>query len=235
MPDNKSLPNSIVRIDGVATKFRELIAQEQDRLSKPIRIGTFAPEEITQCPRRLFYRLIYTDPDPNSHPVDYLNDLNKDATCKKWLSVFKKCKKTEVVSYKTVVGDGDYNLWGHIDIVIRCGGRLFCVKVKSVNNHELQNIKEKGALRKHVVELVTYLWLLEKKDGLLIYESVNPVDYQIYHVKYSSSVIRSIKQKCSELLDSKLKGTIPTKPYKNSADKECSGCEYKVNCWEKEN
>ena len=195
----------------------------------PVTDSSFHPSQITECPRRLIYR-VNGDAD-KMHIGDGLYQSIQDETFKnKWITLLEKVKFVKVLHKNAIASDCNYNLFSKVDAVINIKGDIFAVKaIKTCGLDEMEEIRNKGAMKKHVIEMVLYIWLLEVDGGILIYDS----DYEhcMFHIKPYKPIVESVIEKCRKLCDFKLAGQIPNRPYKSKA-KECSDCEYRCVCWE---
>jgi len=194
--------------------------------------SSFHPSHITECPRRLIYRSTGKDVD-NGRKESVFAFCRGESFKHKWVSLLKKSKLIRVLYEDIVAADCNYNLYSQVDAVINIKGSIFAVKSYLVNDEMFHRIQKEGAIKKHVIEVIIYIWLLEVDGGCLIYESENQ-DVCTFRVEPYQPIINSVAKKCMELCDFKLKGKIPNRPYK-SESKECNECEYCNFCWEKNN
>jgi hypothetical protein len=154
---------------------------------------------------------------------------------KKWLEFLNKFSDLRIIDRNVTVADCHYNVSGNIDIILNIGGKIFITKIQPVNHDDFAQVKEKGAFKKHVIEMIVYMWLSETNDGLLLYDNQNTNCYRIFHIKGYSPVIKSVMKKCLELLEYKIQGRIPNRPYKSTGVEECNLCEFKKECWREKN
>lgn len=211
------------------SKLLDTIIQDEDELrtTPPIN-STFDPLLLTECPRRLLYRIVGAS---HSTSVSYIKNQHKLAIKNKWINILKGCKKINFQQENAVVADAKYNITGKIDAIISFDLDIYVTQIKSVSNEDFINIKEKGALKKDVVESIIYLWLLEAKDGLVIYDNNNG-DHEIFHIEPYQPIIKSVRSKCQEMMRNKMEGSLPERPYKDSSSSECGFCEFVGTCWE---
>jgi len=216
------------KIDNKSELLDTLIKEEDARrASAPIN-STFDPLTLTECPRRLLYRIVGVS---HSDLMSYLDRQHLLAIKDKWLHIFEDCRKVQLMQEKVSVADAKYNITGQIDVIISFGSDIYATQIKSVCSDDFIKIKQKGAPKKDVVELVVYLWLLEEKDGLIIYNNNNNGDYIIFHIEPYQPIIKSIRSKCHELMRHKMEGSLPERPYKDSSSSECGLCEFVKMCW----
>jgi hypothetical protein len=60
-------------------------------------------------------------------------------------------------------------------------------------------MRENGAFKKDVIEIMVYMWLTETKGGILLYENKDSNEYSIFYVDFYIPIINSIKKKCLAL------------------------------------
>jgi len=188
--------------------------------------SSFFPSQITECPRRIIYRVRGTT---YISKESIFKCVKKESFKNKWISLLEKSKSIKVLHKDVIASDCNYNLYSKADCVINLKGDILAVKSIQVTKDEFNQVYKKGAMKKHVIEMVVYIWLLEVDSGLIIYESEEE-DFYIFHIKPYKSIINSVIDKCTKLCDFKLKGQIPNRPYKLES-KECEVCEYKSLCW----
>jgi hypothetical protein len=203
-----------------------------DRFRNIYPTSSFDPSRVTDCPRRMIYRV-------NGNKQDffdtYMDSISVSMAKTRWLDFFDKCKFIRKVERNLTIADCHYNISGCIDATLKIDNIIYITKIQSVNDFDFSQIKSKGAFKKHVIEVVVYLWLAEKKDGLLFYENKNTHEHLTFHVSPYQSIIKSVTEKCTNLIDCKMKGIIPKRPYKTKDGNECSKCEYRKTCWEDKN
>lgn len=188
--------------------------------------SSFHPSQITECPRRIIYRVRGDLKDGTS----LFNSIDSEHFKNKWISILEKIKFVKVLHKDVIASDCNYNLYEKVDSVINIGGDIFAVNAISVNNDDMVKIIKNGAIKKHVVAMAVYVWLLEINGGFLIYENEKK-DFYIFHIKPYKPIIDSVIDKCNKLCDFKLKGKIPNRPYETKA-KECTcDCEFETLCW----
>jgi hypothetical protein len=222
--------NKFVKEDEVSSLFGSLIKQESERRSWNYPTSVFDPSHITECPRRMIYRANGCTPETN---VSYLIANNEIHLKKKWTEYLSKCRSVRVIGKNVVTADCHYNISGNIDAILNIGERNYVTQIQLVQDEEFKQIRKKGAFKKHVVEMIVYIWLTELRDGLLLYENKDSNEYTVFHVKIYEPVIKSVIKKCLGLMENKIQGTIPSRPYKTKDSNECIVCEYSKKCWEK--
>ena len=217
--------------DELTALVESLIKKE----NRPSVTGTgFKPSEVTQCHRRLIYRILGEKPYKDQiSRVSYLEEVNNKFLRKKWREILDSCKRIKILEVEPTVADCNYNITDIVDIVANIDGIISAVKIHGVENSYFSKIQKNGALRKHVIEVMIQMWLLEINDGLLIYENKNNQSYVIFHVKPYEPIISSVRKKCLGLRKYKITGGLPERSYSVKTSKECEQCEFKQPCWSK--
>ena len=143
-------------------------------------------------------------------------------------------KDLEIVQQKVLAYDANYGITDVIDCVVRYKDNLMVVNIQPVSNDEFLAVQKKGALRRHVVEIMIQMWLTEIQGGILIYENRDNNDFVMFHVKEYGPVIESVKKKCRLMVGYKVKGSLPDRPYQyKNRGEECRECEFVGECWNK--
>lgn len=221
-----------VKIDDTSSMFDSLIQKNNQQRLYGYPSSVFDPSHITECPRRIIYRASGCISENTS---SYLSSYDFLFSKKKWIEYLSQCKNIKVIDKNVVAADCHYNVSGNADVIINMGGVVYVVKIQPVNANDFVQIKKKGAYKKHVVELITYIWLTELYDGLLLYENKNNNEYITFHVKQYEPIIKSIMKKCLGLMENKIMGVIPPRPYKCKDSSECILCEFRKQCWQEKN
>lgn len=228
---NKQVVLDFVRQDELTNLVSSLLTNENEKRSTVLINGSFDPAELVECPRKLFYKAT------GAHRGEtYFLQSTRFSIREKWLSYFDKCSRIRVAKKHIIATDHNYNISGYADAVIEIGEYLIVVAIKGVEASIYEDIKNQTARKKDIIELMVYSWLLEIKDGILIYENLNNQEYIIFHVTPYQPIIESIKKKCLDLFRMKSKLVEPEKPYKTKMSKECKKCQFNIKCWqEREN
>lgn len=220
---------SFIKRDNITSKIEEIILSETSNKNLGIRTN-FCPDSITECPRKLIYMVMGDGKNVN---IDYLKLTSDIYSKKKWIEYFSKFKAIKLLETNLVVADCNYNISGILDAVINMEGKILAVKIFPVSSQKFATIKENGASKKNIIEVLVYMWLAEVKDGLAIYENKDTHEYITYHIEPYKPIISAVKEKCLLLSEYKIKGNIPNRPYKESGSNECSNCEFLNKCWRK--
>jgi len=211
------------------TSLAESIRKSMELNSKPFLSEVIDPKRVTECPRRLYYCCSGHLPEK---PQSCLEGAHNEYMKQKWLHIFAKSSAITIMDKNVSVSDCNYNLAGLIDVVVKLDEEILLVTFYSVVDADFQMIRENGAFKKHVIEVMINAWLMERGKGILFYENRNTGEYLIYHVDIFSPIIDTVEQKCLQMMGHKLTGKIPLKPYKNKLAKECKICEFATKCWQ---
>lgn len=193
--------------------------------------SSFHPSQITECPRRLIYRVNGTSAGMYVGNSPY-ESVEKESFKNKWLALLEKVKSVKILHKDAIASDCNYNLYSIVDAVINIKGDIFAVKAIQTYGDEMDEVRNKGAMKKHVIEMVLNIWLLEVDGGILIYDSKENYGHCMFHIKPYKPIVESVTEKCKKLCNFKLMGQMPNRPYKSKAYKECIACEYRGLCWE---
>lgn len=221
--------HKFVKKDEVCSLFTTLIQEESKKRSWEYPLSIFDPSHLTECPRRIIYR---ANGNPPEKPISYLVFHSEIFTKKKWIEFLSKFQSVHISGKNIVAADCHYNISGNVDAVLNIRDVNYVTKIQPVCNSNFSQIKKEGASKRHVVELIVYIWLTELNDGLLLYENQDSNEYMIFHIKFYEPVIKSVTKKCLELIENKIQGVIPSRPYKTRDSVECSECEFTNRCWQ---
>jgi hypothetical protein len=191
---------------------------------------SFPTNRMTECPRRLVYESL------SYHKEDKYVKFTDNIACikAKWIERLNRIKNLELVDKNVLASDCNYGITDTIDCIIRYkDDELFVTNIQPVSNDEFSIIKKKGALRKHIVTITIQMWLAEVKNGLLICENKDNNDFVMFHVKEYKSIIQSVQKKCRLMMEYKVKGFLPDRPYQKNSGAECEECEFSKECWKK--
>lgn len=220
------MSSKFINRDNVVTIFEKSLGLIKEK--KKTITSSFLPASITECPRRLCYKITYYYMD--NSPYD---TIAADHIAKKWVKYLEKCKGIRVINSHVIVSDEHFQVAGIIDSIIDIDDEIMVFKVKEINDDSFKTIQSSGALRRDVVEIMVYMWLAEMKSGLLVYENKNNNDVISFRIDYYQSIIQAVKKLCEVVINHKKQGVLPNRPYDSSNGEECNICEFKQQCWEK--
>ena len=211
------------------SKFLESIIEQKNEGYKKDFSSSFHPSTITECPRRLVYRTKeYTTGNKN----EYLDKMDVTFRIMKWIEFFRKMKSIQVLSSDFIAADCHYNISGKIDAILKINGNNYVTKIYPINSLNYAKIGQNGAFKKHVIEIMIYMWITETTGGILLYENKDNNEYLIFNVDLYIPIINSVKKKCLNLIDCKIDNRLPNCPYKDKKSAECLICEFNKKCLE---
>jgi hypothetical protein len=187
--------------------------------------STFDPKHLTECPRRIIYRTTLNNVG-QTYGDNYIENEFKFR-----VSRIIRQSGIKVLSDNLSLSDCNYNIVGNLDYVIQLECGSTATKFYSVDDETFQNVLKKGAIRKDVVEVMVYMWLVELNSGLMVYENKNNNQITSFHIKPYKPIIKSVINKCKILLEHEFKGTKPDRPYNKRTSNECKQCEFVTECW----
>lgn len=210
--------------------FTELLEKRIKEINDKTRISNsvFSSLEITECPRKLVYKSMGIESTNNP---SNLHMITQELIENKWRDLFFHCKDMgNIIDIDLRPADCHYNLCGKITAVLHMNDVFVVVKVHGVNNELFSKIKKRGAIKKHIIDLLVNMWLMEESHGLLIYENTDNLNYKSFHILPYKPVIDSVRKKCLEMLDHKIQGDFPKRPYKDFGSQECTACGFLKRC-----
>lgn len=199
-----------------------IVENEKIKLNKEVLDSTLNSNEISNCLRSLAYKSIKL----NKNNLSIEKHHNK-FVIEKWCNLLKYYVKAKNI----YLSDCNYNLVGNGDIMIEIDYHNILLKIQSVNNNDFKYVLTKGAFKKDVLELMINEWLVEVDEGLLIYENRDDLKFEVFQVYLFTQIIESVKSKCKDLMECKIRGELPPRPYKKNNGKECKNCDYSEECW----
>ena len=217
--------------DALAQAFdeniRKVIKKKNDIFFKK---DVFDPSYITECPRKLIFRALHIDEDIDDKILSI--KLNIESNLQKWLDLLDKCSKIRVLDNDVLVADGRLNLTSHLDFIISYKGAecedLLGVKIVPF----VFNSDDVSPLRKHIVDLMTCVWMADLKQGILVYDNIVSGEFKTFHVKVHDPIINAVKSKCEKLVCHQILGTLPQRPYKSAQEIECRKCGFSKVYWQ---
>lgn len=214
--------NNHVKSDNVSTFFKNkvdlLVKSGYNSLDNEI----IFTNDITQCDRRLFYKV------SDQYSKSYLVKMHNEALSKKWRAYLEKVKGVDVLATNFTVADHNCGLTGIVNLIISASDKKILVMIKEVDNDFFNS---KRTVRKHIVDIMSQMWLAEIDDGLLIYENVETKEFSMYHILTHPSVLMSVDKKAKDIQRQKVLGVLPERKYDSKTSSECVSCEFKEKCW----
>ena len=220
-----------IKKDEPSTRLELLITQDAKNKSVIGFSDSFKADTITECPRRLVYRS--TGVNTSCSSETFFREQSNSYRRLKWQYFFSKCKSIRLLKENLLVADCNYNITSIVDAILSMDEELYVVKIEPLDNSSYNKVKQSGAFKKHVVEIMVNMWLAEINAGLLLYENKDNDEFDVYHIEPYKPIIQSIGKKCSMMFDCKVSGKLPEKPYKERNSNECNACEFADKCWKK--
>ncbi len=220
-------PNFI--IDSELVKYIKKV--EKKRRICPEILESFKPEHSTQCDRRILYRVLAYESDFKIPEEDNIEKRNYYFN--KWNGIFNSDENVQVLESDVLVSDMVYNVSGRIDMTLHFENHniMSICMIRGVGDDTFKMILENGPLKKDVITDMTYMWLAEIPNALMIYENFSQEQFEMFHVKPYNPIIQAVRDKYKGLMPYKLHGKLKDRPYENPESKECMGCEFKNQCW----
>jgi len=216
--------SNIVGKSELSQEIEGMVNCEIKRLNTFETKSTLDTSEISKCTRRLLYKSMKPSNDD-----DAIDLFHNKFVINKWA----KLLNYYVVGTNLVLSDCNYGIVGNGDIMLNIEGSSVLLKIQSVFSKDFERVLSKGAFKRHVLELMANEWLAEVDKGLLIYENRDDLRFEILQVHlftHATHAIESIKRKCKDLMDCKMRGELIKRPYKEKG-KECDICNYGTECW----
>lgn len=227
------LPDFVQKND-ITAGLAKSLEEDLVRSAKQNICTTIVPEDITQCMRRIYYRISCAETEDTKR---YLSDAHKTHIVNKWATAFSKCPQTILVDKDILVAHSEYNLGGRAGAYIEFNNRKYVTHICPIAEEEFTSrILFDSLRRRDVIATMVYVWLseLQEAEGLLIYENNDTQEHVIYHVAQYDPIMRTVRSKCKELINHKMRGIPPPRIKGDNSHKECDICEYKSICLKKE-
>lgn len=222
---NSNNLNKFIARDKLVLDFENSLDKEFNTATSIIN-SSISPSEIVECPRRLFFKSVN-----QYNGVSNKEQRHNEMVINKWIKNLKNCKKCRVLKENACLSDCNYKLVGNVDAIIELFDNLIVVRIKPVKNYDFKQIIKNGAKRKDVVEIMTYIWMAEVKDGILIYENISNNEFRTFRIFYYKPIINSIQKKCLTILEHQRNMSLPLRSYENKNSFECKKCEFINKCW----
>lgn len=213
--------------DAVAERMDVVLDRAAGRTNVSITSDAFLSNHITECDRRIMYR-VYREEETEKR--DDAGDFAKDAVVKSWVRLLNEKSSVKVLDTACLLDDARYSISGKADAVVSFQGVSAVLRLVPVCS-EIEEIKKKGAKRRHTVDLMLLSWMADIHHGFLIYVDTYVGTHCTYHVVPLRPIVRSACEKCKRLNDIKLGGGLPDRVYETKNSKECQSCEYSATCW----
>lgn len=181
---------------------------------------------LVQCDRRILYRVYGTHDDQSSMMQEYSDKFMKE----KWINILNSIYSLEMINSNFQAADANYNLTSNVDCIVKVNDVPVVVMIEGLSEEEY--LQPDLPSRSSVVDITMQMWMLELCNGLIIIENRNNLEYIMYHIIPYVPIVSSCKKKCLKLMEFKICGKMPERPYGSSDNKECSICEFHKTCWQ---
>jgi len=182
----------------------------------------------THCEKRIICRILDKSSVINEGLIlqaEYNNRLKL-----KWANFFKYDDSIEIVQENEPCTDCKNNLVGTIDLVVKIQNTFVVFDFKSVNSDVFTKVVNNGPLKSDVVETMLNLWMVDLKNGVVLYEDRTNMESKYFHIRTYNPILNSIFDKCAKMDKCVIQDSIPEKPYKEESS-ECKICNFKNDCW----
>ena len=187
----------------------------------------FNIKHLTECPRRIMYRVNATP----QNDYEFLTYNHEHYTKKKWVDFFERCQSVKVLDRNVLAADCNYNVVGWADVILEIRGSATVLQIESLESDQYKKVKTTGGLRQQIVEMMMIMWLTEVANGVILCENKTTNEYFLSHVVPYKPILESARNKCLELMEQKLLQQLPKRAYEDNQSIECKSCEYKETCW----
>lgn len=191
----------------------------------------YLTDHITECKRRILYRVCGTKIDNLDFKHRYLFD-NRNFLVNKWIGILGKTEDVSIIGEKVRIGESISNLFGIIDLVAKVKNTNVAFMFYSLSDSDFNVVKDNGVNRKDVIDIMLKMWMIKVNNGIILYES-SDLNYLMFNVKPYDRIIKSVYKICQGLNNHKIKGILIDRSY-DKISQECLSCEYKNKCWDKE-
>lgn len=224
------MPANLFCKESALTRFIEKTIQHEIKEGNPIISNElFSTGQLTQCPRRIIYRL-----NNRTHKDINVCDLDQSYKKYKYIDLLLKDKSIALLNRNLTITHASYNLYGFIDAILKIKEEkvVFMFKLMPLNKFCIL-LDSCSPPRSDIIEIMTNMWVTEIPHGLLCYEEPETFLFKAFHIKPYKPILKSVFKKCEGLVSYKILEKIPDKPYQDKSA-ECEVCEYKARCWLKE-
>jgi hypothetical protein len=151
------------------------------------------------------------------------------------------CGNRERLDYGEVLvrSEPQYNFEGHVDAIVDlrgtafgngCDSDLFVVDFKTIKDDYFSELRH--AKHEHVVQVHIYMWLLDLKAAVVLYENKDDQNVKEMFVPRDDSLIERVKEESLWLVEVLKHGKLPQRPTGHSRSKPpCRFCEFQTLCY----
>jgi CRISPR/Cas system-associated exonuclease Cas4 (RecB family) len=139
-----------------------------------------------------------------------------------------------LVSKEVATTNEDPPIYGYVDSFINWKDSEYIVEIKTCNHDTFErHVKTNTASSYHILQLLIYMKIYKKKNGIILYENKNthdllaiPVNINQNHVDFTEYMFEWMR----EVYDAWKNKTIPAVPFKNNSIKICMSCPLRDAC-----
>lgn len=213
------------------------------------------PSEICKkdwCPRSSYYKIIGLPEKPRSFTLQTLNVFAEGHLIhdkwQRWLTEAGLLEQAEVPIYNE-----EHLIMGHADGIIndKKGRAVLEIKSVGVGTVRFENYglfapysrKEitldelwssiKVPFDSHVRQAQLYMYCLDIKDGIILYEWKASQDVREFSIKYQPEIVEPILASCLTVVRALRDDTVPSRPsWLDKDHRVCKSCAFKEYCYE---
>lgn len=215
--------------DDLCVQIKNHEKSENKRRNMSSNIEIYSSERATECERKMLYEIFTSTP---SNVLDGYSDLRQELR-HKWASLMFRMPNVILHGVSVPLHDAKYNLTGTADMLLEFEnlGVKAVGMVRDIDSEQMQQIRERGPFRKHVVSDMLCMWMAEIPHGIMIYEDPLKKDVEIFRVIAYNPIIQRAKEKFLQMEQYRILGRVMDRPHKSMNDKECESCVFKQKCW----
>lgn len=139
-----------------------------------------------------------------------------------------------LVSKEVATTNEDPPIYGYVDSFINWKDSEYIVEIKTCNHDTFErHVKTNTASSYHILQLLIYMKIYKKKNGIILYENKNthdllaiPVNINQNHVDFTEYMFEWMREVYSAWKNK----TIPAVPFKNNSIKICMSCPLRDAC-----
>lgn len=174
--------------------------------------------EICQCARLLFCKKMHANRISLKDKTRIIMDNFIKNT---WINLLSENENFILIDKDVYLNDISINLSCLIDAIIRIGSEPFVFLFRYLGRKEFERAKNKGVIKKDIIDMTSCLHLANLHNGILIYHHNN---FLVYHIKISRDITNAIINRCKRISSFLLKNEIPKKCIgfdKKNCNKKC--------------
>jgi CRISPR/Cas system-associated exonuclease Cas4 (RecB family) len=151
------------------------------------------------------------------------------------------CGSKKELKYQEVLVSSEprYNFEGHVDAIVDLRGTefqqgnecdVFVLDFKSIKDDYFSELRH--AKHEHVVQIHIYMWLLDLKAAVVLYENKDDQNVKEMFVPRDEALVARIKEESLWLVEVLKHGKLPPRPTGHSRSKiPCRFCDFQELCY----